>query len=214
MNNYAKSLFSFCAGVAIGAGVTYIFVKDKFERKTEEEVEFVRKSFLNNAQEKAKQNSFMKEEIGKDILTFEKVDESLIPKSTIDSVPESTILNDIFTQEIVDQIEEIEQSGLHLTEIGATDHPDDEDEPVIIDPDLFGEDDDYDKVTLYYYSDKVLAYEDESIVKNVDDLIGNDNLAELDDYGDSLYIKNPSTKTYYEVLKILSDYSDLGHDEV
>ena len=82
--------------------------------------------------------------------------------------------------------------------------------PFVIPPYEFGEDEDYECVSLTYYSDGVLADEDDSIIENVEDIIGKESLNHFGEYEeDSVFVKNVDRKTYYEILKDLCTYSEV-----
>ena len=72
----------------------------------------------------------------------------------------------------------------------------------------------FDKVTLYfYYFDGVLASEDEELIDNVDDVVGD----ALDKYGfrDSderyIYVRNFNLSTDYEIIKVMAAFGDGTH---
>lgn len=72
---------------------------------------------------------------------------------------------------------------------------------MVIEPEDFGEDEDYDQVSLTLYEDGVLADEDDVVIENVSDIVGPGNLKQMGKYeDDALHIKNEQRKCYYEIL--------------
>ena len=87
---------------------------------------------------------------------------------------------------------------------------------VLITPEEFGEADDetgvaYDLVTLIYYADGVLAYYDnESLVDDVDDLVGTDFKNHFGDYeDDAVFVRNHRNETDYEIIRDEDKYYDI-----
>lgn len=88
----------------------------------------------------------------------------------------------------------------------------DEDEmegPQVITPDEFGENDEYDTDTLYYYNNGVLTDEFDEVVNPdyIDDLLGPDTLNLFEETGeDSIYVRNDAECGYYEILRCDKDF--------
>ena len=75
------------------------------------------------------------------------------------------------------------------------------DEPYIISPDEFGEMDDYECVTLFYYADGVLADDRDEIVDHANDIVCSDFAEHFGEYeDDSVFVRNDSRKCDYEIL--------------
>lgn len=94
----------------------------------------------------------------------------------------------------------------------ATSEPDDK--YVIAPEDFGGEDDEYEQVTLTYYEDGVLVNDLTNAVQNIDELVGKDNLDSLGEYDDySVYVRNETLQTDYEILFDPRRYSEVDEDE-
>lgn len=78
-----------------------------------------------------------------------------------------------------------------------------------IDQFSFGENPEYSTITMTYYSDKVLAYDDtDEIVMDLRNTVGEkifDYLTEED----IVYIRNDTNKTYYEITCVDRNYDEL-----
>lgn len=83
------------------------------------------------------------------------------------------------------------------------------DEPYVISPEEFGENDEYDIVTLTHYADGVLEDENGDIVEDVDDVVGEDFYIHYGEYeDDAVHIRNDKLKTDYEILRDNQNYED------
>ena len=83
------------------------------------------------------------------------------------------------------------------------------DKPYVISPDEFGEFDDYNQINLTYYADGVLAEEDD-IVEDVDDIVGEESLKHFGEYeDDSVHVRNDRLRCDYEILWDGRNYSDV-----
>lgn len=72
----------------------------------------------------------------------------------------------------------------------------------VIEPEEFGEDEEYDQVSLTLYADGILADEDDRVISDVEGLIGKGSLDRIGEYeDDALHVKNEALKTYYEILE-------------
>lgn len=71
----------------------------------------------------------------------------------------------------------------------------------IIEPDEFGEEEDYEVESLTYYKDKIVADDFDNIIEDVDSVIGRESLNHFGEFEDDcVYVRNDNTKTYYEIL--------------
>ena len=88
--------------------------------------------------------------------------------------------------------------------------------PYVISPEEYADTtiDGYDSATLIYYSDNILATDDDKVVSDIEDTIGEESLARFGDYEDDcVYVRNPVKKCDYEVLKDNRRYIDVVQTE-
>lgn len=86
--------------------------------------------------------------------------------------------------------------------------------PFIVPPEKFGEDLDYDIVSYTYFSDGVIADENDMIVSDIEGSIGNNAHLHFGEYEpDIVYIQNDRLKTYYELCMDRRNYADLLEDK-
>lgn len=84
--------------------------------------------------------------------------------------------------------------------------------PYVIEPEKFGEIDDYEVISFVYYADGVLTDDaDEPISDDdIDDIIGKDSLTHFGEYeDDSVFVRNDRLKSDYEILFDSRNYDDV-----
>jgi hypothetical protein len=81
--------------------------------------------------------------------------------------------------------------------------------PYVIKPEEFGENDDYNQVSLtYYIGNGVVTDENDEPLENVEDTIGSDYVQHFGEYEeDSVYVRNDRRRTDYEILLDTGDWS-------
>lgn len=179
----------FLAGGAIGSVVTWKLVKTKYEQTIEdknEEIVFLR-------------DRYSESKAGK--------------KDGVEDPEELSI------QEIRDKVQELgyinEQAMKEKEKEKEKEEADDMGGPEVIAPEETWEQD-YPMITLTYYEgDGVLADERDRIIGNVDEMVGEDFASHFGEYeDDTVYIRNPNFKSYYEILRDYGSYSEVvGGDE-
>lgn len=66
----------------------------------------------------------------------------------------------------------------------------------------------YDKVTLFYYDDGVLASEEEEIITDIEGTVGYSSLARIGEYEpDVVYVRDDRTSTDYEIIRQYRDFA-------
>ena len=82
--------------------------------------------------------------------------------------------------------------------------------PYVISPEEFGEFEEYEKISLTYYADEVLADENDEEVDDVDEIVGEESLNHFGEYeDDSVFVRNDRLKCDYEILLDQRNYSDV-----
>lgn len=85
-----------------------------------------------------------------------------------------------------------------------------EGKPYVISPEEFGEFDEYEKISLTYYADHVLADENDEKVEDVEGTVGSESLTRFGEYeDDSVFVRNDRLKCDYEILLDHRTYSDV-----
>ena len=174
MSNAIKSLMIFAVGGAVGSVTTWIFVKKKYERIAQEEIDSVKEVFARRKEEEHTEPVEEPE-------PFEPTEEELE--------------------------ENLELVGQYYT---VTDDTLDYSKPYVIPPTEFGEKEGYDEISLVYYADNILVDDDNTLLEDVENVVGFDSLTHFGEYeDDSVFVRNDRLKCDYEILLDLRKYSDV-----
>ena len=184
-----KGLFIFAAGLAIGAVAGACVIKNKVLADAKEEIEEVREYYRSKAVE----------------ATNEVVEEVKEVEEEVKEVKE-------VVQEIKNGSDK--RTYVNYNKLASTYKPQEEptrfDDPFIIDPSEFGEDPEYDTMTLTYFADGVLVDDVDEVIEEPDIVVGLENLKVFEEFGaSSIYVRNDIYKTDYEVIRDDWNHSDL-----
>lgn len=192
--NKATGIAAFIFGVAVGSGATWYFLKDKYEKLAQEEIDSVKKVFskrnqdISNDSEDEKPEEDQAEPADSTLIKYERGLNALDYTSYSVETPA--------TEE--KQVEE------------ETEEPVNDGSPYVIPPEEFGMEDDYDQISLTYFSDHILTDENNELVEEVDRVIGFDSLNHFGEYeDDSVFVRNDRLKCDYEILLDQRRYSDV-----
>ena len=183
--NKLSYLLAFAAGALIGSAATWYFVKDKYEKLAQEEIDSVKETFKKSYEDQEVKHE---EEIHK---VENKYYNALAQDYNYEkkSRPE-TILEEDDEEEAVRKM----------------------DEPYVIKPYEFGDYIDYEQISLLYFADGVLADEDTlDVIDDVDETVGEyfaDHFGEYEE--DSVYVRNDAKRCEYEILKDERQYKDVA----
>lgn len=215
MTKTVFGIFMFVAGAATGVGITYKFFKDKYDKKSKEDIEEIREYYASKNEKKNDISVEQLDEI-KDLEGEEKIE--AYKKMVKDTCCYTTSDDDI----------EVEAKDVKNTECRQpVKFSDNENNTILIKPDEFGEIQDetgeaYDRMTLVYYEDGVVTnWEDGHVVDDVESLLGTEFKDHFGDYGeeDAVYVRNIRNETDYEVIRDGDKYYDIqpekrgGEDE-
>ncbi len=177
-------LLAFAAGALIGSAATWYFVKDKYEKLAQEEIDSVKETFKKSYEDQEVKHE---EEIHK---VENKYYNALAQNYNYEkkSRPEA----------ILEEDEEEEVRKM--------------DEPYVIKPYEFGDYIDYEQISLLYFADGVLADEDTlDVIDDVEETVGEyfaDHFGEYEE--DSVYVRNDAKRCEYEILKDERQYKDVA----
>lgn len=110
-------------------------------------------------------------------------------------------------------VNEKEESGIadakNLTnKAGYTETDSTENKVYRIDPEVFGELDEYTQSSLTYYADGVLTDEYDEPIDDIEETVGVENLKHFEE--DALYIRNSGLRCDYEILKDMRAYHSVN----
>lgn len=180
---------AFILGAAVGSGVTYIFMKKKCDKRIDEEVGSARDNYNRLAKELADKNKKEKEKSVNEFADMVKV-------SIYDPIQEgSSSTSDPLTEEKPNDIPKIMPSLEQNPDPNA---------PYEIDITEYGSLEDYNLVTLNYYSDGIITDDSDEIIEDPIGAIGAKLYNKLEDYEENdiftAYARNDTRKCDYEIL--------------
>ena len=184
-------LAAFATGAIAGSVVTWCFVKKKYERIAQEEIDsvkevFAKKEFDSGAKEMAKAG----EEVVKGL------------NGGIRQAKEKP--------DLVQYAAMVQKYGGTVGE--EKEVPMKEKFPYVIPPEEFGEFDDYERISLTYYANGVLADDNNEVVDDVEDIVGDalDHFGEYED--DSVFVRCDERKCDYEILMDQRTFSEVAEN--
>lgn len=174
----------FIFGAAIGSVATWTYAKKKYERIAQEEIDSVKEVFAKRGKTETEKTEQVAQDDEPNINDYAKVlDEN--------SYADYTESKDKFTP------------------------PDDKDreyfvQAYVISPDEFGENDDYERISLTYYADKILADDNDDIIEDIEATVSFEALSHFGEYeDDSVFVRNDIRKCDYEILLDQRNYPDV-----
>jgi len=194
-----KNFMIFVSGAALGSLVTWQIVKTKYEQIAQEEIDSVKEVY---SKRRAESEDVEKENSD---VAREKAEEAKKKPSVMEyaaKIKEHDYTNysnpDALNEEAESEKENEEEEETSV------------DRPYVISPDEFDSKDDYDTVSLTYYSDKIVADRDDEIVEDVEEIIGFESLNHFGEFeDDSVFVRNDRLKIDYEILLDQRTYAEV-----
>ncbi|CAK7007701.1 MAG: hypothetical protein EUB_01566 [Eubacterium sp.] len=182
MNNKVMGCLLFVAGLAIGSVVTGQYVREKYEKIVQEEIDSIRALLHDESKEQVYTDTEEKDKVSEIYGDIWECDEN--QDADMEEYEELIDINNYANGSE-------RKHDKEKTEFN----------PYVIPPEEFGEFEEYEKNTLLYYQDHVLAYEDGELVDAVDSMIGEGALDHFGEYEeDSVFVRNDRMKCDYEIL--------------
>lgn len=180
----------FIFGAAVGSAATWTYAKKKYELIAQEEIDSVKEVFSKRENgNMVKEAEFNKQEGKPDLKEYAaKIRESNYTNySDTDGKSE--------TKRETRKQDERDKKGYFA---------------YVITPEEFGEFDDYEKISLSYFDDQILADENLDIVDDIEETVGIDSLTHFGEYeDDSVFVRNDERKCDYEILLDHRNYEDV-----
>ena len=189
MRNTLINCVAFAVGAAVGSAVTWKLVKTKYERIAQEEIDSVKETFSDKQSEP-------------------------VMGDTEDGITEEPIVGQIDIREYAEKLHDmnyVDYSNSSRPDVMANKKAERANVPYVISPDEFAELKEYETVSLTYYKeDKVLTYENDEIVEDVDALVGRESLNHFGEYeDDSVFVRDDELKRDYEILLDQRKFTDV-----
>lgn len=183
--NKLSYLLAFATGALIGSAATWYFVKDKYEKLAQEEIDSVKETFKKSYED---QETKHEEEIHK------------VENKYYNSIAQNYNYEKKSRPEAILEEDEEEEEVRKM------------DEPYVIKPYEFGDYIDYEQISLLYFADGVLADEDTlDVIDDIEETVGEyfaDHFGEYEE--DSVYVRNDTKRCEYEILKDERQYKDVA----
>lgn len=198
MNNKITSFMMFIFGAAVGSVVTWQYIKKKYEQIAQEEIDSVKETF-SKLEAKSKNNESEKNDNVRTIVERAKDKPSVVEYAAKLRKQGYTNYSDTdsLSEDLNASEKEVDEDMIN-------------DKPYVISPDEFGEFYDYEKISLTYYADQVLADDDDELVDNIEETVGFESLNAFGEYEDySVFVRNDRLKCDYEILLDQRKYSDV-----
>lgn len=215
MNNKVKVVMGIIVGFAAGATATWQYLSRKYNKIILEEVQAIREPMLEKKViDVSEEDCSPKEEVISVLVEKDKTKYiDRIKKTSYDkkfSSPVSESKSQIESkEETVKEVKELKElQGLETMLKSKYDVK--VSSPIVIPPQEYGEESDYEKISLTYYSDRILADEDDNRIVDVEGCVGEKSLLTFGEYeDDSVFVRNDPQKTYYEILLDQRRYADV-----
>lgn len=192
MNNGMKHFMIFVLGAAVGSLVTQHCVKSFYQKAAQEEIDSVKEVLLRQKRE----NESTVSEPNSNAAARDRSD---IRKGTEKELSEyaEKLTRAGYRQRYKDNSEKKEAEQM-------------EERPYVISPEEFGENEEYERISLTYYSNNVLTDENDDVIEDVDETVGVDSLTHFGEYEeDSVFVRNDARRCDYEILLDQRSYSEV-----
>lgn len=214
---WVKGLFIFAAGFAIGAVGTRQYLKTKYQKYAEGEIQEIKAMYDEKHGEldiaSMYPSSIVAENPFGDEYT-QRLKDILDARITIkhkdvdENKTKAAIKSSIETRQLYDK--QVNDFGYSDGDYQRTDTP------YIISPDMYGEYDDYEQADLIYYDDKVVADDAGAILSDeeVNEVVGLESLNHFGEYEeDAVYVRNDRLKCDYEIVRDEQTYEEMLVDQ-
>ena len=173
-----KKALYFLLGAAAGSLTTWLLLKNKYCNNENDEISWAEWKEVSRGK-------------------TEKFEEEPKKKETTASTRETSSIRSDMMRDAADYIR---YNGYWET---AKQYEDRANKPYVIKPEEFGENSEYSQITLTYYSDGVLADDnDEMLDDDAGQIVGTDFMDHFGEFEeDSVFIRNDRRKTDYEIVR-------------
>lgn len=182
MKDTLSKVLIFTAGAAIGSVVTWKLLDAKYAKRAESEIEEIRAYY--NSKYASKET----------------------PETDLETNEETVERS--FTKEEKEEYMQIVAN--YTTGKGGSESMTVGTPPYVISPDEFDTEEDYDTMSLTYYTDGILADDDDNVIEDIENTVGKDFASHFGEFeDDSVFIRNEVLKTDYEILMDYRPYADV-----
>ena len=186
--NGIKYALIFMAGAVLGAVSAVAMVKEKYESLAQIEIESIRIYYKDKLQKQEEKKEEKVEEPASEVKEYEDITNN-------------------YKGDIVGDKPFVKKEDGEVI--------DPYDTPYIISVEEFGEEIEYDTMTLTYFEDKVLVDDVDDVIEDVDTVVGLENLKIFEEFPGctTIYVRNDIWKTDFEIIKDDWKWSDFQETE-
>lgn len=193
-----SSLMAFMLGMAVGSVVTWKTIKNRYERRIEEDRKSLEEMYAAKRTADAKKKQ--EENPPSDP---QKIAEQARDKPDISEYTRRIQGEGYLNYANGENMAETKKEPPRTKNVEI---------PYVISPDEFGEMVGYEKISMTYFSDGVLTDENNEPLDDVEEIIG-DGLEHFGEYeADSVFVRNDAKKCDYEILRDLREFSEVATD--
>lgn len=194
-------LIWFGIGAVLGGAVTYVAVRDKFTTMMDEEIEEVRKYYKSKMESLVEPKQGVAEEVKVEVEIEREYKEIITDYSPTNYVDDECDIDEEEGYVTIIESRDL-TNGVEFNEVSKIEHYQVGDQPL------------YDTETLIFYADGVVTNEEDEVIKNVEELVGQEALTWLKESEDqSIFVRNDPMRTDYELIKDDWKFSDLTDSE-
>lgn len=184
MTNKTAGTVGFIFGVAAGFAIAQQLLKDKYEKRYQEERDSLKATISANNEKIVKQHT------------------EVSPKEAANAAKEKPNIMEyaaMLQKEGYTNYADISGGGSTMVK-----------RPYVISPAEFGEIENYERISLTYFSDGVLTDDGYEIIDDVDETVGEESLEHFGEYeDDSVFVRNDRTRCDYEILQDNRTYAEV-----
>lgn len=190
-----KTFLAFGAGLAVGIGGTYFYLKQKYEEKLSEKFQEIRKHY----KEKQEQSKSKEEKDEKFANRFEEAEERGKDRIAYEAIAKRYQRSD-------------EQCPVDPAELESPPEDEPEEEIFTVTEEEMEIYDNFENIDLTYYAeDDILCDDQEQVIEDPEAIIG-DALTKFgveSDYPDTVYVINERVRAIFEVLMVEGSYQEI-----
>lgn len=189
-----KTILAFGAGLAVGIGGTYFYLKQKYEEKLSEQIQEIRRHY----QEKQERSKSKEEKDEKFASRFEEAEERGKDRIAYESIAK--------------RYQGSDKNPVDPAEQESPPEDDDEEEIFTVTEEEMETYDNFEDISLTYYAeDDILCDDQEQVIEDPEAIIG-DALTKFgvkSGYPDTVYVINKRVRAIFEVLMVEGSYQEI-----
>lgn len=205
MHRTITNIFMLAVGAAIGSAATWVYSQKKYSQLIQSEIEKTKEYYSDKESDESEAKNIQNPEEEKQLEEEKKkamqTSADIINQSGYDMSSYSDYTR--FSKPIEEHPETVQKN---LETFGS-----DENFPVVIAPESYGEIEDYATHEYTYFKDGVVVDDDGDVIdpEKVRSMLGIDFASHIGDFeADAVHIQNDLMKTYFEILAEPYDYND------